>query len=184
VEVKRGTGSDKWHPHVNLLLLVEKPSKDDIENKNWKLDYDKLRNEWEKLTGGKGKNVEIRLVTDFQEDKTVFVEIFKYAMKFSEMDFSDRYQAATALYRRNLSGSFGAFRGLDVDTDDTLEYADLPYLLLLYRYDARISDYLLDGIEAKIPFVQRAEAFTPEGTENIIEKAANALQEGGLCGEA
>lgn len=174
VEVKRGTGSGKWHPHINLLLLIERTPEHDRKTGNWKLDYEKLRNEWEKLTGGKGKNVEIRLVTDFQEDKTVFVEIFKYAMKFSEMAFPDRYKAATALYRRNLSGSFGAFRGLDVDKDDTLEYADLPYLLLIYRYDARRTEYFLDRIEAKVPCKN-------ETWGNIIPNIAQALQEGGLC---
>ena len=184
IEVKRGSGSNKWHPHVNLLLLVEKPSKDDIEKGKWNLNYRKVRAEWNELTGGKGRNIEFRRKEEFTEDKQIFAEIFKYAMKFSEMAFGDRYQAATALYRRNLSGSFGDFRGINVDNDDNLEFEDLPYLELLYRYNAPLFMYVLDRIDSKIPFAQRAETFTPEGTETVIERAANALQKGGLCGEA
>lgn len=174
IEVKRGSGSGLWHPHVNLLLLVEKPSKNDIENGKWNLNYHKVRAEWNELTGGKGRNIEMRRKEEFTDDKKIFAEIFKYAMKFSEMPFGDRYQAATALYRRNLSGSFGDFRGLDVDNDDSLELADLPYLELLYRYNASLFMYVLNRVESKVPSKQ-------ETWGNIIVNAAKALQEGGLC---
>lgn len=165
VEVKRGKKSGLWHPHINLLLLVEKGG----------LDYDKVHDEWQKLTKQKKETqTRITLKDAFADDKKVFLEIFKYAMKFSEMNFEDRYATGTALYRRNLSGCFGDFRGLDVDNDNTLEPEDLPYLLLLYRYQARYRKYFLERIESKVPSKK-------ETWGSIIVNTAKALQEGGLA---
>jgi plasmid rolling circle replication initiator protein Rep len=165
IEVKRGKRSGKWHPHVNLLLLCEKG----------RLDYDKVHEEWQKLTKQeKETQTRITLKDAFADDKKVFLEIFKYALKFSEMSFEDRYATGTALFRRNLSGCFGDFRGLDVDNDNTLEPEDLPYLLLLYRYQARYRKYFLERIESKVPSKK-------ETWGSIIVNVAKALEEGGLC---
>ena len=63
------------------------------------------------------------------------MEVFKYALKFSDMELSDNWHAYETLQGKRMVESFGLFRGVEVPdnlTDD--ELADEPYLLMLYRF--------------------------------------------------
>ena len=135
-EVGRGKGSGLWHPHVNFLLVAEN-----------RIDIRALRKEWKSLCKDRSRICRIKEING--DDRGAFIEIFKYALKFSAMAPGDRFHTATALYRRNLFGSFGAFRGLKVENEDSIELKDLPYLDLLYRYNSTLKSYILDSITAK-----------------------------------
>ncbi len=121
-EFKRGKNSDLWHPHVNLLLLTEKP-----------LSASKLSTEWEQVT----TDSYVVYCKKAHDSKQSFVEIFKYALKFSEMEFADNYHAWEILRKRRLCGSFGDFRGLDVsDVDDEVDEVSLQeFIELFYRFN-------------------------------------------------
>ncbi len=120
IEVKRGKNSNKWHPHVNLLLVVD-----------GKLDKSVIKDEWYKITGD-SKIVYCSLKDS--DDKGVFVEIFKYALKFSDMSFEDNFNAYNILKGCRLMGSFGDFRGIKTPKENDLELSDEPYVNLFYRY--------------------------------------------------
>ena len=65
-----------------------------------------------------------------------FLETFKYALKFSDLELSDNLHAYKTLKGKRLINSFGALRGVEVPeelTDDDLD-DDLPYMLMLYTY--------------------------------------------------
>ena len=65
-----------------------------------------------------------------------FLETFKYALKFSDLQLSDNLHAYKTLKGKRLINSFGALRGVEVPeelTDDDLD-DDLPYMLMLYTY--------------------------------------------------
>ena len=154
-EVKRGKGSGLWHPHVNVLLLSEGT-----------IDERALREEWRNLTNG---SYITHLKAVEKDDKGAFLEIFKYALKFSEMAAGDTFHAATALYRRNLFGSFGAFRGLKVENEDTLEVKDLPYIDMFYRINAAMNDYDLFRLNTEN---------ANKGKEGTV---CTTVKEGGVC---
>lgn len=118
-EFKRGSNSGLWHPHLNLLLLSEK-----------QIRPTSLSKEWEKVTG----DSKIVYCKQAHESRQSFAEIFKYALKFSDMDFADNYHAWETLQKRRLCGSFGDFRGLEITKDDK---TDLPeeFIELFYRFD-------------------------------------------------
>lgn len=121
IEVKRGTGSGLWHPHVNLLVLSSKPIR-----------KDKVIAEWSEVTGDSFIVECLRV----KADTNAFVEIFKYALKFSDMEFEDNYYAWERLRGRRLCGSFGDFRGLEVERDvDETELGE--YIDLFYRFGGR-----------------------------------------------
>jgi len=64
-----------------------------------------------------------------------FVEVFKYALKFSDLSPQENLAAYLTLKGRRLTGSFGLFWGVEVPenmTDDLLD--DLPYIEFFYRY--------------------------------------------------
>jgi plasmid rolling circle replication initiator protein Rep len=132
-EFKRGKASGLWHPHVNLLLLTEKP-----------VSARKMSAEWLGIT----KDSHVAYCKKAHESKQSFVEIFKYALKFSDMEFVDNYHAWETLRKRRLCGSFGDFRGLDVsDTDKELDEGTLQdFIELFYRF--KDSKY---GLEQKDP---------------------------------
>ena len=130
IEVKKGENSKEWHPHANLLLLSED-----------RILESEIKAEWKKIT--KDSKIAYCQVKD-DDDKTVFVEIFKYALKFSEMGFDDNFTAWDSLRGRRLMGTFGDFRGLDIEKEDTeIALKDEPYIELFYKYQAESQKYKL-----------------------------------------
>lgn len=134
-EFKRGSGSNLWHPHCNLLMLSDEMIK-----------VGALSKEWEGITGDskivyvKDKSyvsdteLAEKGLTREEDEKQVFIEVFKYALKFSELDFQDNLEVYNRLTGRHLVGTFGAFYGLKIDDDGADDPSDEPYIQLLYKY--------------------------------------------------
>lgn len=123
IEVKRGAGSELWHPHCHMVWMChEKPYEQ------------KLSEEWRNWT----KDSYIVDVTPFYDQKSMvkgFLELFKYALKFTDLELSDNFEAFKKLSGRRLVNSFGCLRGVEVSdelVDETLD--DLPYLRIFYEW--------------------------------------------------
>ena len=94
-----------------------------------------LAGEWRNITGD-SFIVDVRPI-DQDDPASGFLEVFKYALKFSDMEPADTWAAFQVLRGRRLVGSAGLFRGIEIPealTDEPLD--DLPYVLMLYRYFA------------------------------------------------
>jgi plasmid rolling circle replication initiator protein Rep len=120
------TKSDKgWHPHFHAVVLLDS-----------KMDVRKLSDEWKGIT----KDSYIVDIRKLKPNKTqdiadAFLEVFKYALKFSELDLGDNLEAFYKLRGKRLQGAYGSFWGVKVPekmTDDILD--DLPYIELFYHY--------------------------------------------------
>lgn len=114
-----------YHPHVHAIWLCSTPP-----------DPYKLSEEWHSITGD-SMIVDARPIVPDSDGSFVsgFVEVFKYAVKFSELADDDRLHAYLTLKGKRLQDSFGDLRGLDVepsDSDELLE--DLPYIERLYVF--------------------------------------------------
>jgi len=122
-EFKRGANSGLWHPHVHAVWLCEE-APDDRQ----------LSAQWKKITGDSF----IVDVTPFHDQDDVlngFLEVFKYAVKFSDLPLADNWHGYQTLAGKRLIASFGAFRGVEVPEDLTDEQLDdLPFVEHLYRY--------------------------------------------------
>lgn len=122
IEFKRGRGSGLWHPHAHMIWFCETPP-----------DAVKLSREWLDLTGD-SYIVDVRecygeTITD------AFLEVFKYALKFSDMELSDNWEAYQVLKGKRLIDSFGCLKGVKVPEnmlDEDIE--NEPYILMLYRF--------------------------------------------------
>lgn len=125
----RGNG---WHPHVHAIwLCADEP------------DQRALSREWHSITGD-SMVVDVRPITG--DPAEGFAEVFKYAMKFSELDLAHNVEAYHVLRRSRLVGSFGVFRGVDVPAELTDELIDdLPYVRLLYTFKDRAGYSLRDA---------------------------------------
>lgn len=123
-EVKRGSGSGTWHPHLHMIALSE-TMPDQVE----------LSAEWHNITGD-SFIVDVRPIS--QEDPVSgFVEVFKYAVKFSDQPPADTLHAWLTLSGKRLLGSAGCFRGVVVPEsllDDPEGLGELPFSTLFYRY--------------------------------------------------
>lgn len=111
-----------WHPHVHAIWLChEKP------------DPFKLSKEWKSITTD-SCIVDVRPLND-ADPVASFCEVFKYALKFSELENHDRLTAYKTLKGKRLQDSFGDLRGLDVepkDSDDLLE--ELPFIERMFTF--------------------------------------------------
>lgn len=123
-EVKRGQGSGVWHPHLHMIALCEIPP-----------DAETLSREWHQITGD-SFIVDVRPIS--QDDPVSgFIEVFKYAVKFSDQEPADTVHAWETLRGKRLLASAGCFRGVvipDELTDDCSDVEGLPFMDMLYRY--------------------------------------------------
>ncbi len=121
-EVKRGSGSGVWHPHLHMIALAESQP-----------DVGALSREWHEITGDSFV-VDVRPIEQ-ADPVSGFFEVFKYAVKFSDQPPADTWHCFQTLKGKRLLDSAGCFRGVEVPeqlTDDELH--DLPYRTLFYRY--------------------------------------------------
>lgn len=123
-EVKRGSGSGTWHPHLHMIALAEsQPCQV------------QLAQEWKNITLD-SHVVDVRPIEQ-ADPVSGFLEVFKYAVKFSDQEPKDTLACYLALKAKRLIGSAGCFRGVVVPealTDDEEDLADLPFATLFYRF--------------------------------------------------
>jgi hypothetical protein len=143
-EFKVGEGSGLWHPHAHAVwLCYDTP------------DQEQLSREWLAITG----DSHIVNVTPFHNQDDVvggFLEVFKYAVKFSNMPLEQNWHGYEILNGRRLVASFGLFRGVEIPESLTDEppIETLPYWEHFYRYQKagayKIENSVLKGPE--LPF--------------------------------
>lgn len=125
IEAKRGNNSGLWHPHVHMLWLCETTPNERA-----------LSEEWHKITGD-SFIVDVRPLAGDNEEELAkgFSEVFKYALKFSDLSPRDNWQAFEVMRATNLVGSGGSLRGVKVPENLEDELLDeLPYIDLFYKY--------------------------------------------------
>jgi hypothetical protein len=128
-EIKRGSGSGKWHPHLHMVVLAESMTLEESKN------LGPLSREWKNITGD-SHMVNVRQISQ-DDPASGFVEVFKYAVKFSDQSPADTVHAWSTLAGKRLLGSAGCFRGVEVPedlTDDSEGFQGLPYIQLFYRF--------------------------------------------------
>lgn len=108
IELKRGKGDGRWHPHLHMLL----------DGEYW--DQAALSNAWRAVTGT-SFIVDIRLVHS-RKDAAFYVA--KYASKpprLDRFDDADIQDVAAALHRRRMIMTFGSMHNVPVDGDEERE---------------------------------------------------------------
>lgn len=109
-----------WHPHVHMIWLCGSEP-----------DQKALSTEWHEWTGD-SFIVDVRPLHDPVEG---FLEVCKYALKFSDLDEADNWHAYEVMSGQRLIDSHGLMRGVEIPEsllDEPLD--ELPFIELLYRY--------------------------------------------------
>ncbi len=129
-EVTFNEKSGEWHPHLHIFGLLD----------SW-IDRDMLAAEWLEITGD-SHVVDVRRVRKVNGSyREAFQEVFKYALKFSDMSLPATLEAYLCLKTRRLQGSFGLFRGVvvpDSILDDVSNLIGIPYLERRYKFQTRV----------------------------------------------
>jgi len=154
-EFKRGSGSGLWHPHMHGVWLCTSP-----------LDAAKLSAEWKEITGDSHV---VEFHTMYGEPIDAFAEVFKYAVKFSDLPPADNWDAAQTLRAKRLIRSTGLLWGVQVPdelTDDELLEGS-AYVELFYRFMRGVGYVSEDGEMHRYRYtaqVNRAPGELPPGT--------------------
>ena len=170
-EFKRGKNSGQWHPHVHAIWLCEDEP-----------DQAALSAQWKHFTRD-SHVVDVRPFHDQDDVVSGFLEVFKYALKFSDMPLEDNWEAFEKLSGKRLIASFGCFRGVDVPEDLTDEQLDdLPYIEHLYRFVYGAGYSLVDRDKPEAPpkavkVVQAPPAAADPGIAEVLRKNAQACEE-------
>jgi len=130
-EIKRGSGSGNWHPHLHMIALAENLDSEDYNAGT----LGALSAAWHNITGDSFM-VNVKPI-DQVDPATGFVEVFKYAVKFSDQSHADTLHAFQTLRGKRLIASSGCFRGVPEPPDlldDSEALEGLPFVTLFYRY--------------------------------------------------
>jgi hypothetical protein len=112
-----------WHPHAHIMVLHSE-----------RFDYVALQAEWLKITGD-SHVLNVAKAKHPKDPAQDFLEVFKYALKFSDLTPEQNLEAYEVMRGKNLLFSAGLFRGVDVPEDLTdAPLDDLPYIALFYLY--------------------------------------------------
>ena len=114
-----------WHPHCHMIVLASsQPSQSDLSAEWLRITGDSMIVDCRPITGGESG--------DYSEG---FMEVFKYAVKVSDLSLHDNWHAAQVLKGKRLLNSFGLFRGVQVPESLLDEPLDsLPYWDRFYRF--------------------------------------------------
>jgi hypothetical protein len=119
-EVKRGSGSGLWHPHLHALVITRGP-----------IDLGALRSEWGGITAGSNIDAQwVRAGSGLYRD---IAEVLKYASKLCSMEAGDTVHAWGVCRGQRLLASFGCLRGLDVEPERVPDSDKGAVLLALDR---------------------------------------------------
>jgi plasmid rolling circle replication initiator protein Rep len=128
-EIKRGSGSGEWHPHLHMIALAEHLHPEGEGN------LGALSAEWHNITGDSFM-VDVRPIDEL-DPVSGFIEVFKYAVKFSTQSAADTVHAYQTLGGKRLLASAGCLYGVPEPVgllDDAEALEGLPFVTLFYRY--------------------------------------------------
>jgi hypothetical protein len=115
-------GANGWHPHIHAIALVD----------SW-LDQKALSREWHEITGD--SFIVGLTALKMTDPAKSFAEVFKYAVKFSDLSPELTWEAYRTLGGARLVFSVGCFRGVEVpDSLTDVPIEGLPYTAYFYRF--------------------------------------------------
>lgn len=138
----------KWHPHIHAVVLL-----------NEYIDVKKFSKEWEKITGD-SYIVDIRKITKkTMNGKSTAIsdamcEVFKYALKFSDLTLERQFEAYETLKGQRMLGAFGLLHGVKIPEsllDDLQGLEALPYIEMFYSFKNKKGVYDLMRTEEREP---------------------------------
>jgi hypothetical protein len=140
IEVKRGKRSGQWHPHLHQVVIAPAGYLPDTSPGCENAAQTAISHEWHQITGD-SMIVDCRPISGVSDGSLIksLSEVFKYALKFADLTYQDRYDAWSALAGRRLCDTWGCLRGLKIEragSDNLDDYEGLPYIEEIYRWIA------------------------------------------------
>lgn len=162
-----------WHPHVHLMILHRT-----------RLDAALLKAEWLDITGD-SKVLRIDPARHPNEPGLDFLEVCKYALKFSDLTPEQNIEAYETLRGKRLVVCAGLFWGVEIpeNLEDELptDWENLPYFEMIYKYVSGSGYNLvktIDSNDVEKPVIPSDFASTPNA--KVMVNLANKKPKRGL----
>lgn len=138
--------AEGWHPHIHMVVAVEKGS----PRIRWG-EGSELAADWLAATGDSHIVHAKRIEAGDEGIVAALCETLKYAVKFGDLDLSDNWHAYRTLKGQRLIASAGLLYGLVLPDDANLddEQLDGPYIDFLFRFMGS-SGYRIQNTPARV----------------------------------
>lgn len=150
------TYENGWNNHINLLCCSDEDIKGIYKYtfKDGKKAYQHkgIMQDWAKYTDNKSYMHSINKVDTSNPEnlKKNLYEIFKYTMKFQELENKDLLEAYDKTFNKRLMGAFGSLYGINTKVNlNEAEVLGTKYLEIIYRFDYITKQYFQHSREIK-----------------------------------
>lgn len=132
-----------WNNHINLLCCSDTEIKG-IYKKGKTSVHNEIMEDWAKYTDNKSYVHSINKIDVSSEDELIknLLEIFKYSMKFQNLEPKDLLEAYSSTYKKRLLGAFGSLYAIKTNVNlNEDEILGKEFLEIIYRFNFETRKY-------------------------------------------
>lgn len=172
------TKSDNgWNVHINLLCCSDKeiPGIYKYTHKNGQLTYQHqdIMRDWSKYTDNNSYMHSINKLDTSSKDDIIknLLEVFKYSLKFQDLENDDLLEVYEKTYQKRLLGAFGILYNIKLDVElENDEVLDEEFLEIIYRFNYKTNTYEEHSKEYKTEKPKIKKELQPIDRTKLVKK--------------
>lgn len=172
------TKSDNgWNVHINLLCCSDKeiPGIYKYTHKNGQVTYQHqdIMRDWSKYTDNNSYMHSINKLDTSSKDDIIknLLEVFKYSLKFQDLENKDLLEVYEKTYQKRLLGAFGSLYNIKLDVElENDEVLDEEFLEIVYRFNYKTNTYEEHSKEYKIEKPKTKKELQPIDRRKLVKK--------------
>jgi hypothetical protein len=169
--------SNGWNVHINLLCCSDKEIQGIYKytHKNGQVTYQHhdIMRDWSKYTDNNSYMHSINKLDTSSKDDIIknLLEVFKYSLKFQDLENKDLLEVYEKTYQKRLLGAFGILYNIKLDVElENDEVLDEEFLEIVYRFNYKTNTYEEHSKEYKIEKPKTKKELQPIDRTKLVKK--------------